>query len=131
MAPRISTPKEQVLHLSVAKLLSEHGCGGWMWFHPANGELRDIRTAAKLKAMGVKPGVPDFVIVEPNGTVRFLELKREGAVLTRSQEEFRLWCVKHDIAYSIAWTIDEVLAILEEWGCIRVKRNSLHVESSA
>jgi hypothetical protein len=31
----------------------------WL-FHPANGELRDIKTAVKLKKMGVNPGVPDL-----------------------------------------------------------------------
>lgn len=33
----------------------------WL-FHPANGELRDIKTAVKLKRMGVNPGVPDLLL---------------------------------------------------------------------
>ena len=38
---------------------------GWIVFHPANGELRDTETGARLKRMGVLPGVSDIVLVGP------------------------------------------------------------------
>lgn len=34
-------------------------------FHPANGEKRDKRTGAKLKRMGVEPGVVDVWVLIP------------------------------------------------------------------
>lgn len=34
-----------------------------VWFHCPNGEKRDKGTAIKLKAMGVKPGIPDIFIL--------------------------------------------------------------------
>lgn len=35
-------------------------------FHPANGGKRDPREAARLKGLGVRPGVPDVMIPAPN-----------------------------------------------------------------
>jgi len=35
-----------------------------IWFHPPNGGSRNAREAANLKKQGVKPGVPDIIIME-------------------------------------------------------------------
>lgn len=37
----------------------DHPALRWL-FHPANGEYRTMATAARLKKMGVRPGVPDL-----------------------------------------------------------------------
>lgn len=44
-----------------------------MLFHVANGEERDKRTANQLKAMGVQPGVSDFIFITDE--VTFIEMK--------------------------------------------------------
>jgi len=36
-------------------------------FHPANGGKRDAREAARLKGLGVRPGVPDVMIPAHRG----------------------------------------------------------------
>src|ERR1039458_352352 len=77
-----SRPKEVVLHMSVAKLLRDYARSDWQWTHVPSGEVRDARTAGKLKAMGIKPGWPDFVLVPPTGQLHCLELKRVGEKLT-------------------------------------------------
>lgn len=54
-----------------------------------NGGKRDIRTAARLKAEGVKPGVPDiFLPVPKNGKHGlYIELKRSrGGMVSKEQE---------------------------------------------
>ena len=54
-----------------------------------NGGKRDIRTAARLKAEGVKPGVPDiFLPVPKNGKHGlYIELKRSrGGTVSKEQE---------------------------------------------
>jgi hypothetical protein len=38
-----------------------HPALAWV-FHPANGEYRHPATAGRLKAMGVRPGVPDVLL---------------------------------------------------------------------
>jgi hypothetical protein len=47
-------------------------------FHPANGELRDARTGAKLKRMGVRSGVLDWCLPVARGGFggMFIEFKR-------------------------------------------------------
>jgi len=49
--------KELALILDDANLL---------WTATANGGKRDKRTAASLKAQGLKPGVPDILIFTPH-----------------------------------------------------------------
>lgn len=50
---------EDEFQKSVAIYLNSKGA---VWFHPPNGGTRNIIEAAKLKAMGVKAGVPDCMI---------------------------------------------------------------------
>lgn len=116
---KVPPPKEDVLHIATVKLLSEHCLPDWRWYHPANGEVRNTRTAVKLKRLGVKAGIPDIVLTSPGGMSYFLELKRIGGKLTRDQESFRLWCVKYGVHHAVARTIDDVLVALNEWGCLR------------
>ena len=63
-------------------------------FHVPNGGWRNIRTAAKLKLQGVRPGVPDYVWPLPRGQYRgmWLELKRvRGGVVEKTQKEWHDW----------------------------------------
>jgi hypothetical protein len=114
-------PKELVLHMAIAKLLREHCLPEWQWCHIPNGELRDKRTPGKLKQMGTKPGWPDFILVPPVGQLHCLELKRIGETLSDAQENFQFWCIRHSVPHSVAFTFDEALAVLDTWGCLRIK----------
>ena len=54
-----------------------------------NGDYRDIRTAVKLKAEGVKKGIADLTILWRDGRVLFLEFKRsKGGVQSDAQRDF-------------------------------------------
>lgn len=76
---------------------------GVLWCHVPNGEERNARVGAKLKAMGVKPGVPDVLIFDPPAELgsdslfvgTAIELKRSGRPThgTRDQEAWldALW----------------------------------------
>jgi VRR-NUC domain len=116
-----SAPKEIVLHMAVAKLLREHCLLEWQWFHPRSGELRDLKTAAKLKRMGLKAGLPDIALIGPTGIFHALELKRLGETLSDAQEAFQLWCIRHGVPHSVAYSFDEALLALNTWGCLRIR----------
>ena len=45
------------------------------WFAIPNGEHRHIRAAMRLKAEGVRRGVPDLCFMLPQGRVAWLEMK--------------------------------------------------------
>ncbi len=122
--PRKATvvrPKEIELHFAVAKVLRQYCRPDWQWFHVPNGELRDYRTAAKLKAMGVRRGIPDLILCPPAGQLHCLELKRLGQRLTEDQAAFEGWCQRGGVPYAIAWTFDEALTVLDAWGCLTIR----------
>lgn len=59
--------------------------------HIANGGFRTKRTAAMLKRLGVKPGVPDLFLPVPRNGAHglFIEMKRiKGGRLSPYQEEW-------------------------------------------
>lgn len=119
---RMPTEKELKLQFTVAKMLDVHLLRGWRYTHFPAGEYRDGYTGGKLKRMGLKKGWPDFLIV--NGETRLmhcLELKREGEVLKRDQESFRLFCVTYAIPHCVAYSLDDVCMIFDEWRCLRIR----------
>lgn len=118
-APR---PKEIELHMAVADVLRRFAKPDWRWSHFPAGEHRDVRTGAKLRAMGLARGWPDFVLFSPViGQLHALELKRGGEDLTEEQRDFRSWCFGHAIPYATAWTVDDAMAALERFGVLRIK----------
>lgn len=64
--------KEDEFQKSVAIYLNSKGA---TWFHPPNGGTRNIIEATKLKAMGVKAGVPDCLIFNNKRGYRGLALE--------------------------------------------------------
>ena len=93
---------------------------GVLWFHVPNGEHRSKATGAKLKRMGVRPGVADLVfITPPNGEAHFLELKADGGRPSDAQLMFADACESAGAAYAIAWDIDAALSVLEAWRVIK------------
>ncbi len=114
----VERPREIVLHMAVADLLRKRANSAWRWTHVASGELRDIRTASKLKRMGMQKGWPDFVLISPDGRFHGLELKREGAGLSEAQQDFQVWAAARGIAFCVAETMRDVLAVLEHWGAV-------------
>lgn len=118
---RVPAPKELKLQITVADLLREHCREGWQWAHYPSGEIRDIRAAAKLKAMGLRRGRPDFELISPWVVPHFLELKRTSkSKLTDDQKDFRNWCIKVGAPYVVAWNIDQVLTAFDDWGCLNI-----------
>ena len=106
---------ELALHRSIIDyinhVLPDH-CG----FHIPNGERRDARTAAKLKSMGVRAGVPDFALPYHGGRILFLEFKAGKGRASVAQNAYfdRLRENQHTVA--IVRSIDDVLAALNALG---------------
>lgn len=107
--------EEDALQRQVASFLNVT-CPDLIWFHPANGEARDARTGAKLKAMGVRRGVPDLVFVLPTGKVAFIELKAPKGRLTPHQIAFASDCDELGVPYLVCRSLAEVQGALNAWG---------------
>ena len=86
------------------------------WFHPPNGGHRHPVVAAKLKAQGVKPGVPDVVIIW-RGRAIFIELKAHKGSLSDAQKAMQTRLVLSGaVVFDIARSLDEVEGFLRGVG---------------
>jgi hypothetical protein len=91
---------------------------GLVWTATANGELRNPVVGAKLKRMGVKPGVPDLYFAIPGRAPFWLELKTIGGRLSEAQKEFIPAMRAAGVIVHVAHGLDEALAVLESEGAI-------------
>lgn len=113
--------KEDVVHKSILTYLKLvlKDC---IIFHPANGGSRKGGKieGARLKAMGVVPGVADIVIVTKGGKCYFIEVKTKSKTsrLSDSQVTFSNTCYDLNVPYGVARDIDEAKHLLLYWGLI-------------
>jgi hypothetical protein len=117
----LSRPKESKLQCAVADLLRAHALPEWQWTHFPAGEWRGVITGARLKRFGLQRGWPDIQLLSPTGKFYGLELKRLGETLTEDQADFQLWCIANAVPYSVAYSLDQALAVLDAWSCLRIK----------
>jgi hypothetical protein len=107
------------LQKTVVALLRFNAKPDVIWYHVPNGEYRSKRTAARLKASGVRPGVADIAVVVGGGFARFLELKTRKGRQSVEQKAFQLSCERNGALYRIARTPEEAAAILFGWGALK------------
>jgi hypothetical protein len=114
-------PYEIALHGLVVDTLTRWASDGWFFTHFPAGGRRDAKTAAKLKRMGTKPGVPDLILFAPDPVrgAHFLELKRRGGRLSPAQQAFADWARGYGYCHEVVADYDSALAVLRGWGVIR------------
>ena len=125
MAKRIKRP-EELIHRAIADYLALIAPRGnprapFIWFHVPNGGGRSKVEGAILKSMGTLAGVPDVLIIRPNGTVCFGEIKPGTLGLSDSQQAFEQSL--YDLCFANArldvWrSVDACKASLIKWGLI-------------
>jgi hypothetical protein len=120
---RAPDPKEHQIQISLVSQLQWRKLrAGVIFFHIPNGELRDPIIGAKLKAMGVRPGVADLIFLWATGIVTrvlFLELKRKGEGLSDVQRVFRDEVRTIHCYFECADNIDDALKSLAEYKLLR------------
>jgi hypothetical protein len=109
---------EQPIHEGVVQLLRFTARPGVVYYHPANGEARNAATGARLKRMGVVPGVADIALVLPGGQSAFLEIKSTTGRQSPSQREFEASVTAAGALYATANSIDAARAVLRAWGAV-------------
>lgn len=111
---------ESQLQRAVARVLD---ASGLLWCHVPNGGQRHPAVAKKLKAEGVKRGVPDVLVFEvcrgSASDLSFcdglaLELKVGRNKPTAAQVEWHERLRKNGWRVEVCYTLDEVLGILRE-----------------
>jgi hypothetical protein len=121
-ARKVLSAKEFETQCMVADLLKRWINPGWFASHIGHGERRDRAAAIRLYRGGVRPGLPDFIIVGPSETCGFyfLELKRRPNGLTPEQKIFCDVARSAGAKVAVAYDFDEAVAVLREWGAVRV-----------
>lgn len=114
---------EQITHEAIVGHLRLRQRADVMWWHCASGERRDKRAAARLKRMGVRPGVPDItglipVIGQPP-LFFAIEVKSATGRLSKPQREFIDSVNALGGVAAVVSSVDEGVRFLEEWGALK------------
>lgn len=106
---------EQALQQQVVAYI-DRALPGALYFHvPNSSGNRGPRLGGIMKSMGVRAGVPDLVLILPNGLSAFIELKAGRGKLTEAQEAFRDRAVKLGCLWAEARSLADIEDILTNW----------------
>lgn len=106
---------EEALHRAVAEFLTL-ALPEDAWFcHVPNGGKRSKSEAARFKAMGVKAGVPDLLIIY-QGRAHWVELKAGKGRLSEAQQTVRAQLYAVDCHWADCRSLDDVEWWIGQWG---------------
>ena len=108
-------PEQALQRACVEYLTLLENQGKLRFFHVPNGGARSRTEGAIFKALGVRAGVPDLVILPAYGDACFVELKAGKGRLTRTQEDWGEWLAQH-YRHRICRSLDDLRAALKVWG---------------
>lgn len=80
-----------------------------------NNTPRSAIHGARLKKMGLRPGVPDIAIIRDGGAVAFLEVKTAKGRLSEHQCEWRDWCGANSVPWACVRGVGDVQVALIDW----------------
>ena len=109
---------EQQLQRSVIEHLEVRAVPSTYWFHVGNGGWRSPAEAKIFKSLGVRPGVPDLIMIHAGKTYG-LELKADGGKLTPVQATTHVLMRAAGAEVEVAVDIDAALDQLERWRLLR------------
>ena len=115
---------EDKIHKAAIQLLGLAAHPRLVYWHTPNGEARSSITGAKLKTMGVLPGVADLCFVLPDGRAAFIEIKAKSGRQSQEQREFQRRVIEAHGLYAVCHSHEEICSVLTGWGALRLARHS-------
>jgi hypothetical protein len=97
-----------------------------VWFHVPNGKRRRLTDAIRLKALGVRPGVADFILLI-HGVAVAIELKNAAGIQSKDQKGFQTAWEANGGLYRIARNVAGVAAAVDEAFAIVAKLSKIAV----
>jgi hypothetical protein len=113
---------EQQLQRTVLRHLEVRAARSTYWFHVGNGGWRSPAEAKVFKSLGVRPGVPDLILIHQGRTFG-LEIKADGGKLTPVQATAHVLMRDAGAEVEVAEGIDAALDQLERWGLLGGKHS--------
>lgn len=104
---------EEEIQVLVAAFLDRALPRDYRWLHIPNGGARSKREGGLFKAMGVKAGAADVLILTPVGKFIWIELKTATGRLRPGQEDWRDWCRSIGAPWFLCRSLDDVIEALE------------------
>lgn len=95
----------------------QHRIWSWALFHVPNGGQRNAKEAAKFKAMGVRPGVPDLMLILPRHGYHYLalELKVGKNTQTDRQRAYQTYIETTGGKYAVIRSLDQFIETINEY----------------
>lgn len=97
-------------------------------FHIPNGEMRDKATAGRLKAAGVRAGVPDvFVpVVRKPYSGLFIEFKYGNNTLSKEQKAFQTFLLQQGYLVMVCYSSEEAIDAVERYLGVPIHARTRH-----
>lgn len=111
--------REDAIHAGIVEFLCMAAHPRLMWFHCPNGGLVKPSARMYFARLGVFPGVADLVLVLPDKSVAFLEIKNSDGRLSTAQQAFQARCAVLGLRYRVVRSISEAEEVLREWNALR------------
>lgn len=128
MKPTISEHDHQVTVIEWCELMAQKKYPMLRWLYACpNGARVSWKTAKKLKAEGMKAGVPDLCLPYPayNGIEYsppdvkyhglYIEMKTKGGRVSPEQKEYIKFLLSVGYQVNVCWTADEAIKAIEEY----------------
>jgi hypothetical protein len=111
--------REDAIHAGIVEFLCMAAHPRLMWFHCPNGGLVKPSARMYFARLGVFPGVADLVLVLPDKSVAFLEIKNSDGRLSTAQQAFQARCAVLGLRYRVVRSISDAEEVLKSWGALR------------
>ena len=108
MASKRNRPEQQIQRAVVQYLGIMENLGELTFFHVPNGGRRTKAEGSIFKSLGVRPGVPDLIILLPGARTAFIEIKSDKGRLSPAQKAFRNTAEAMGFPFIEARGVDEV-----------------------
>lgn len=109
---------EDKIHRAVVQHLKVRGRKDCVWWHTPNGGSRGKTEAARFVGLGVKPGIPDIVVIM-DGETYGLELKADKGRVTPIQRSVHEQMRAAGATVAVTHGLDDAIAQLEDWKVLK------------